>query len=176
MPAVGGLPAGRIKGDGEPVLVRLQMDLRAEPARCPAGERMRSPRRARPSGRLTRPPPFAPAAETCARMTVPSNIRTGRAVSLGPAGMAKTSSNTPARPSRSSRFRTPLHFPNRSGGARRVTSWTAKKRGAWQERPVILRLGSPRRQARPENLRRDLPIRLLHLQRHRRPSKSVGRP
>jgi hypothetical protein len=70
---------------------------------------------------------LAPAAETCARTTVESNICTSRAVSLNPASMAKKSSKTPALPSRSNRFHTLFHLPNRSGSARQVMLCTVKK-------------------------------------------------
>ena len=69
---------------------------------------------------------FAPAAETCARITVESNIRTRCAVPLSPASMAKKSSNTRALPRRSNRFQTLFQFPNRSGRARQVMLWTVK--------------------------------------------------
>lgn len=61
MPAVGGFSAGQIEGKGEPVEVCFQMDFGSKPT-------------ARAAERLTGLPPFAPAAETCARMMVLSNI------------------------------------------------------------------------------------------------------
>ncbi len=51
-------------------------------------------------------PPFAPAAETCARTTVLSNICTRRAVLLVSARSPKNASNTPDRLSRQDRFHT----------------------------------------------------------------------
>ena len=50
-----------MEGDREAVKIGLEMDFRREAA-------------ARPAERLIFLPPFAPAAETCARTTVESNI------------------------------------------------------------------------------------------------------
>ena len=61
MRAVCRLAAGQVEGDRQAVEIRLQVDFRAETA-------PRAPER------LTLLPPFAPAAETCARVTVESNI------------------------------------------------------------------------------------------------------
>lgn len=59
--AVAGLSAGQMEGNGQAVEIRLEVDLGREPA-------PRAPER------LILLPPFAPAAETCARTTVLSNI------------------------------------------------------------------------------------------------------
>ena len=61
--AVAGLSAGQMKADGQAVEVGLEVDLAREPA-------------ARTPQRLISLPPFAPAAETCARTTVLSSICT----------------------------------------------------------------------------------------------------
>ena len=74
--AVRCLASGQLERNRQPVMVCFQMDLRAEPA-------------TRPPKRLARLPPFAPAAETCARITVESNICTRCAVPLSPASIAK---------------------------------------------------------------------------------------
>ena len=61
MGTVGSLAAGQVERDRQAVEVRFQVDFGAEAAaRAPKG--------------LTVLPPFAPAAETCARVTVESNI------------------------------------------------------------------------------------------------------
>ena len=61
MRTVGSLAAGQVEGDRQAVEIRLQVDFGAETA-------------PRASKRLTLLPPFAPAADTCARVTVESNI------------------------------------------------------------------------------------------------------
>jgi len=81
MRAVGRLATGQVKRDGKALEVCFQVDFRAETA-------------ARPPERLTRLPPFAPAAETCARMTVLSNICTRCAVPLRPARALSTYSGS----------------------------------------------------------------------------------
>lgn len=74
--AVGRLAAGQFERNRQAVMVCFQVNFRAEPA-------------TRPPERLARLPPFAPAAETWARITVESNICTRCAVPLSPASMAK---------------------------------------------------------------------------------------
>ena len=59
--AVAGLAAGQVKGQGQTVEIALQVDLGRKSA-------------ARAAKRLTRLPPFAPAAETWARTIVESTI------------------------------------------------------------------------------------------------------
>jgi hypothetical protein len=71
-------------------------------------------------------PRFAPAAETCARTTVESNICTRCAVELSAAKASKKASNTPDRLNRQNRFQTLFQLPNTAGSARQVTLWTAK--------------------------------------------------
>jgi hypothetical protein len=93
--------------------VALQVDLGAEAA----------PRAAE---RLALLPPFAPAAETCARMTVLSNICTRCAVRLSSARAWKKASNTPVRLSRQKRFQMLFQLPNSDGIARQVTLLTVK--------------------------------------------------
>ena len=58
---VGGFAAGQVEGDDIPGGVRFCVDFRGEAA-------------TRPPERLPFLPPFAPAADTCARTTVESNI------------------------------------------------------------------------------------------------------
>ena len=67
--AVAGLASGQVEADRQAVKVGLEMDLAREPA-------------PRASERLIVLLPFAPAAETCARVTVLSNICTKCAVTL----------------------------------------------------------------------------------------------
>ena len=74
--AIGRLATGQSERNRQPVMVCFQVDFRAEST-------------ARSSKRLARLPPFAPAAETWARITVLSNICTRCAVPLIPANMAK---------------------------------------------------------------------------------------
>jgi len=61
MRAVRRLATGQVEGNRQAVEIRVQMDFRAETA-------------PRASKRLALLPPFAPAADTCARVTVESNI------------------------------------------------------------------------------------------------------
>jgi hypothetical protein len=70
--AVAGLVAGEMKVERQAVEVAFDVDLGAEAA-------------ARPAERLVLLPPFAPAAETCARIEVLSNIWMMPAVRLQPA-------------------------------------------------------------------------------------------
>ena len=74
---------------------------------------------ARAAQRLSVLPPLAPAAETCARTTVESNIWTW-AVWLIAASASKKASNTPAWLSRQKRFQIEFQFPNACGRARQV--------------------------------------------------------
>ncbi len=63
IPAVAGFPAGQVKRQGQPLEIGLQVDFgRKAAARAPE--------------RLTLLPPFAPAADTWARITVESTIWT----------------------------------------------------------------------------------------------------
>jgi hypothetical protein len=71
-------------------------------------------------------PPFAPAAETCARTTVASNIWTKWAVWLIAASASKKASNTPVWLRRQKRFQMEFQFPNVAGRARQVMLWTQK--------------------------------------------------
>ena len=68
---------------------------------------------------LRHPAPFAPAADTCARMTVESNICTRCARSLKEASASKKVSNTPLRLKRQKRFQMLFQEPN--SGKRIVT-------------------------------------------------------
>ena len=81
---------------------------------------------ARAAQRLSVLPPLAPAAETCARTTVESNIWTKWAVWLIAASASKKASNTPAWLSRQKRFQTLFHLPKLAGSARQVRLWTEK--------------------------------------------------
>lgn len=105
--AVAGLAWRQVEGDGQTVEVGLEMDLgREAPARAAEG--------------LTVLPPFAPAAETCARAVVESNICTRWAVQLVAASASNMASNTPDRESRQKRFQTVFQSPNSTGNARQV--------------------------------------------------------
>ena len=102
-----------MEANRQSVQIRLEVDLAREAA---AGA----------AERLILLPPFAPAAETCARTTVLSNICTNCAVRLHPANASKKASNTPVRLSRQNRFQTLFQWPNSAGNARHVMLWTVK--------------------------------------------------
>ena len=102
------LAAGQMEGEGQAGEIRLDVDLGREPA-------------TRAAERLLILPPLAPAAETCARTTVESNICTRCAVALSEARASKNASNTPERLSRQNRFQTLFQLPNSPGSARQVT-------------------------------------------------------
>jgi hypothetical protein len=105
--AVTGFAAGQMKGQRQAVEIDLQVDFGREAA-------------ARAAERLIVLPPFAPAAETCARTTVESNIVTRCAVSLIAASASKKASKVPDRLNRQNRFHTLFQCPNVSGRARQV--------------------------------------------------------
>lgn len=107
------LAAGQIESNRMAVEIGLQMDLGGEAT-------------ARAAERLAVLPPFAPAAETCARTTVLSNIWTMSAEEESAARCSKKTSKTPALLKRSNRFQTVFHLPNCSGSALQVTLWTEK--------------------------------------------------
>jgi hypothetical protein len=96
-----------MEGDRQTLEVCLEVDLAGEPA-------------ARAPERLIFLPPFAPAAETCARTTVLSNICARCAVLLPSARSWKKASNTPERLSRQNRFQTLFQLPYSAGNARQV--------------------------------------------------------
>ena len=100
--------AGQIEGEIMTIEIGLQMDLGRETA-------------ARAPERLMFLPPFAPAAETCARTTVESNICTRSAVLLNEASVSKNSSKMPDWLNRQYRFQTLFQLPKRSGNARQET-------------------------------------------------------
>jgi len=81
---------------------------------------------ARAAERLILLPPFAPAAETCARAVVLSKNWTRCAVWLHSASDWKNASNTPDRLSRQNRFQTLFHLPKWLGSARQVMLCTVK--------------------------------------------------
>jgi hypothetical protein len=105
--AIAGFATGQMEGQGQTVEIGLQMDLRREAA-------------TRDAEGLAFLPPFAPAAETCARTMVESNICTRWALPLRPARASKKASNTPDRLKRQKRFQTLFQFPNSAGSARQV--------------------------------------------------------
>jgi hypothetical protein len=113
LPAVAGLTAGQMEVERQARAVGLEVDFGREPA-------------ARAAERLALLPPLAPAAETCARTTVLSNIWRRCALSLRSASNWKNASNTPRRLSRQNRFHTLFQFPNSFGSARQVMLWTEK--------------------------------------------------
>ena len=108
------LATGQIEGDDVAGTVRFGVDFGREPT-------------ARTAERLAFLPPFAPAAETCARTMVESNIWIRWADALIDASVSKKASNTPALLSRSKRFQTVFQCPKRSGSARQRTFSTVKK-------------------------------------------------
>jgi hypothetical protein len=114
MRRVGSLATGQIEGDDVARRVRFGMDFGREAA-------------ARTTERLAFLPPLAPAADTCARTTVESNIWIRCADELMDASVSKKASNTPALLKRSKRFQTLFQLPNRSGRARHRTFSTVKK-------------------------------------------------
>ena len=105
--AVAGLAAGQMEGQWQPVEIGFQVDLGGKPA-------------ARAAEGLALLPPFAPAAETCARTTVESTIWTRCAVPLISAKIASIASKTPRWLSRQNRFHTLFQLPNSAGKARQV--------------------------------------------------------
>jgi hypothetical protein len=111
--AVARLAAGQMEAERIAVEIGLEMNLGREA----------SPRAAE---RLAFLPPFAPAADTCARTMVESNICTRCAVSLNDANASKNASNTPLWLSREKRFQTLFQLPNSAGSARQVMVWTVK--------------------------------------------------
>jgi hypothetical protein len=114
VPPVEGLAAGQIEGDDVPGSVRFGVDLGGEAA-------------ARAPKRLVFLPPFALAADTCARTMVESNIWMRCAVALIDASVSKNASKTPALLRRSKRFHTLFQWPKRSDRARQRTFSTVKK-------------------------------------------------
>jgi hypothetical protein len=111
---VRGFAARQVEGDDVARRIGFCVDFCCEPA-------------ARAPERLIFLPPFAPAAETCARTIVESNIWIRRADELTEASVSKNGSNTPALLRRSNRFQTLFQGPKRSGRARQRTFSTVKK-------------------------------------------------
>ena len=111
--AVAGLGASQVERERLAIEVSLEVDLGAKAT-------------ARAAQRLAVLPPLAPAAETCARTAVLSNICTRYAVGLRSASAWKNASNTPARLSRQNRFQTEFQWPHSAGKARQVMLWTVK--------------------------------------------------
>ena len=107
VPAVARLPGGQVEGDRQAAEVGLEVDLGREAA-------------ARAAESLAVLPPFAPAADTCARAVVESSICTRWAVVLVAASASNMASNTPDRLSRQKRFQTAFQSPNSAGRARQV--------------------------------------------------------
>ena len=133
---VGGFAAGQIEGDNIAGGVRFRVDFRSEAA-------------ARAAERLPFLPPFAPAADTCARTIVESNIWIRCADELIEASASKKASKTPALLNRSKRFHTLFQGPKRSGKARHRTFSTVKKWSASRKRRSSLAFRPRRgRQAR----------------------------
>src|SRR6202000_1848043 len=118
---VGSFAAGPVEGDDVAGGVRFCVDFRGEAA-------------ARAPERLAFLPPFAPAADTCARTRVESNISMRCAVELMDASVSKKASKTPALLKRSKRFHTLFQWPKRSGRARQRTFSTVKKCSASRKR------------------------------------------
>lgn len=119
--AIGGFAAGQIESDQVSATIGFCVDFGREPA-------------LRATERLAVLPPFAPAAETCARTIVESNIWIRCAVGLIAASVSKKASNTPALLNRSNRFHTVFQFPYSLGSARQRTFSTVKKCSASKNR------------------------------------------
>src|SRR5215210_6717282 len=113
-------PSVRWKASGRP----SRSTLRWIPAY--AGTSLGREAPARAAQRLILLPPMAPAAETCARTTVESNIWIRCAVWLIAARASKKASNTPAWLKRQKRFHTEFQFPHSAGRARQVMLGTQK--------------------------------------------------
>jgi hypothetical protein len=111
--AVTCLAASEMETDGLAIEVALEVDLGREPA-------------TRAAERLILLPPLAPAADTCARTTVESNICTRWALGLSDARASKKASKTPLRLNREKRFQTLFQGPNCGGSARHDTLLTVK--------------------------------------------------
>ena len=135
--AVADLASGQVEAERQAAEVGLEVDLAGEPA----------PRTAE---RLLVLPPFAPAADTCARTTVLSNICTRCAVGLISASAWKNASNTPDRLNRENRFHTLFQEPYSVGRARQVmlctVKWCMARRNSRSSRPL-----SPLRDRQPRN-------------------------
>lgn len=110
--AVRGLGAGQVEIEWQAVEIARDVDLRAKPAARAA--------------KCLMAPFFAPAAETCARAVVLSNIWITPAVRRQPARARKKASKVPLRDSRENRFQMVFQFPNVSGSARQVILCTVK--------------------------------------------------
>ena len=102
-----------MEGERQAIEVNFQMNFGREAA---AGA----------ADRLATLPALAPAAETCARTTVESNICTRCALRLIAASASKKASNTPTRLKRQKRYQTLFQRPYSAGSARQVILWTAK--------------------------------------------------
>jgi hypothetical protein len=99
--------------NGQAIKVRLEVDFRGKPI-------------PRTAGCLIFLPPFAPAAETCARTTVLSKNYTTCSVLLVSARSCRNASSTPVRLSRQNRFQMLFQLPNSAGIARQVMLCTLK--------------------------------------------------
>ncbi len=111
--AVAGLAPSQVEVERVAVEISLEVDFGRETA-------------ARAAKRLVLLPPFAPAAETCARAVVLSKSWTKCAVWLHSASSWKNASNTPERLSRQNRFHTLFQLPNSLGSARQLMLCTVK--------------------------------------------------
>jgi hypothetical protein len=111
--AVAGLARCQVEVERIAVEIGLEVDLGREAAPGTAE-------------RLMLLPPFAPAAETCARAVVLSKNWMRCAVSLHSTRAWKNASNTPDLLRRQKRFQTLFHLPYSLGNARHVMLWTVK--------------------------------------------------
>lgn len=111
---IGCFATRQIKADQVSATICFCVDFRREPA-------------TRATEGLAVLPPFAPAAETCARTIVESNIWIKCADGLIEASASKNASNTPALLRRSNRFQTVFQCPYSLGNARQRTFSTVKK-------------------------------------------------
>jgi hypothetical protein len=149
MRRVGSLAAGQVESDDIARCVRLGVDFRGEAA-------------ARTPERLRFLPPLAPAADTCARTMVESNIWIRCADELMEASVSKKASNTLTLLKRSKRFHTLFQCPNRSGGAPPSNVFDRKEMKRFEEPAIVFGLASATRKAGPKHRERMRPVFLVH--------------
>ncbi|WP_457798160.1 hypothetical protein [Methylocystis sp. S23] len=106
--------------------------------------------------------PFAPAADTCARTMVESNIWIRCADELMEASVSKKASNTLTLLKRSKRFHTLFQCPNRSGGAPPSNVFDRKEMKRFEEPAIVFGLASATRKAGPKHRERMRPVFLVH--------------
>lgn len=150
--AVRGFAAGQVEGGQVSAMVGFGVDFRREPA-------------ARAAERLAFLPPFAPAAETCARTMVESNIWVRCAEELIDARASKKASNTPGLAQAVEPL--PDAVPGaeflRQGAPAHVLDREEMQR--LQKPSIILGLAAPSGQAGAKHRQRVRPVLFAHLRR-----------